>query len=77
MSIRHLKVAKELLKLFQHVIIYHVIFIRNKVFRVRINCFHQLVSELGHHEKLLQHRVHVTDATKVDDSNMIVYPAFA
>jgi len=36
-----------------------------------------LVSELGYHEKLLQHRVHVTDATKVDDSNMIIDLAFA
>ena len=37
-----------------------------------IYCFHQLVSELRHHEKLLQHRVHVTDAAKVSNANKTI-----
>lgn len=62
MPLRELEEAKEELELPEQVIINDFTLVLDFVFRAQVYGFQQLVTELGYHEELLQHRDHVADA---------------
>jgi len=64
--------SHQLLKLMQHVIIYFQAFVFLDVFWEMVIYTEEVISESWNHKELLEHGVHVTNASKIPESHVFL-----
>ena len=68
--LRKFEVGDQSLQLMKHVIVDLLFFVRHNIRWLIVVHGQHVVSEAWHHEELLQHAVHVADATQILESNV-------